>query len=576
MREKSLRRGRTTHLTRLSVVRVALATFIYSTFALASFLPTLLFIDEKWPAADTWSMAELIVGSPREDPLLCSSPVRLNDTRAVFYAYQRCPTVSSYIPCSIGIGFFLMYGFGKHARKSYIEFYKRWSCLPLLGRFLAFLRLRKARRRHPANSQKAQGHSGDELEQGQEGQQTGQMNPPLSPFSSLEQGLGPGLSASYEGGEEGVARSSFLTELSSPSTLARSARRLRTEKQGAAQAPLSGKAAGLGSPSKERGPASGRKGDHPMPFSRRVSYDVTSGRLMAALAHGGAESQSHAMKASAAAGGPISETGLHMSPLFGSGESSRLGTGYAGRLPSPALAASMHHHESASLNFNEAIRLIHPLYANKSHAMKEAAEKKKWMMSPGAGSAALSGSTMTKEAILSPLPSASFHPNLATAAAAGADAYVSAAPEVLLSMALQTGDLPSPHMSFIHAMDDSEKENGQEQEREKEREKEKEKSFSPQPTLLFDLKETMKKKKSYFYYPSSLSRPESGLGNSETAVASQPIPMLQRVRSPPRQPEDLDDAQSELLPYSFSAEGAEGLASGHPLAQLPFSKSCPF
>ena len=136
MRQRSLRKGRTTHLSRFSVFRIGASTFLYTMFALSSFLPSMLYFRSDLDPAVFLRDAALYPSnfqlndyskSPFTNPDLCYSFI--TDKRFFYYADQRCPSFSSFIPSVLGIVFFCMYGFGKYMRKSFSAFYRRMQCL---------------------------------------------------------------------------------------------------------------------------------------------------------------------------------------------------------------------------------------------------------------------------------------------------------------------------------------------------------------------------------------------------------------------------------------------------------------
>ncbi len=129
MRERSIRKGRATHLTRYSIVRVAIATFVYSIMCFSSYLPTLIFFSSQpsYPTEHTWPILNMDAASPYYNTIICSN--RFADSRLFYFGSIRCPNVASFLPSLVGIAFFVMYGFGKHARRTYTRFFETLKCL---------------------------------------------------------------------------------------------------------------------------------------------------------------------------------------------------------------------------------------------------------------------------------------------------------------------------------------------------------------------------------------------------------------------------------------------------------------
>ena len=125
-RQKSKKSGRTTHLTMLSIFRVAIATLIYILITLAAVLPLYLV---TCPSSS--ELSKVVINnstkSPYLNPNLCRDKSFAFGNKLSFWEYMRCPRwYRDFLPCIIGIGFFFMYGFGKHAKKAYVDFYRRY------------------------------------------------------------------------------------------------------------------------------------------------------------------------------------------------------------------------------------------------------------------------------------------------------------------------------------------------------------------------------------------------------------------------------------------------------------------
>lgn len=125
MREKSIKKGRTTHLTWYSIVRVSISTLVYIMVSLSSYLPALIIQpnDPLFPYEHNNVTLNMDITSPYLNTMLCDATY--HDQRLGYYSSMRCPTATSFLPCVVGIGFFIMYGFGKHARRTYAVTYDK-------------------------------------------------------------------------------------------------------------------------------------------------------------------------------------------------------------------------------------------------------------------------------------------------------------------------------------------------------------------------------------------------------------------------------------------------------------------
>ncbi|KAM0681867.1 hypothetical protein MDAP_002832 [Mitosporidium daphniae] len=147
LREQSIQLGRTTYLTKVSISKIALSTFIYFLCVFSNLIPHIFFFpnDPEFPLntslLPTLSLSDM---NPYANKYLCwwitpcsfkdiQNPTQMRqmfinselsffqDPRLAYYAYMRCPTISSLLPSLLGIVFFLMFGFGKHALSFYLK-----------------------------------------------------------------------------------------------------------------------------------------------------------------------------------------------------------------------------------------------------------------------------------------------------------------------------------------------------------------------------------------------------------------------------------------------------------------------
>lgn len=123
-RHKSMRSGRTTHLTILSIVRVAIATVSYILITIMAIAPV---YTVTCPTLTNYtSRLNDLAKNPYQNPNLCFDMDSNHINGLLYWAFMRCPKwYRDLLPCCIGIGFFLMYGFGKHAKKAYVDIYHR-------------------------------------------------------------------------------------------------------------------------------------------------------------------------------------------------------------------------------------------------------------------------------------------------------------------------------------------------------------------------------------------------------------------------------------------------------------------
>lgn len=99
------------------LMRLFLAMIIYMFLSLGSAIP-LLFVDEsKWTPPDNF-LASPALKSPWTNPKLCY-PDNNTDDRFLYYYRARCPGPLSYYPAFVGVGIFLMYGFGSPVRAAF-------------------------------------------------------------------------------------------------------------------------------------------------------------------------------------------------------------------------------------------------------------------------------------------------------------------------------------------------------------------------------------------------------------------------------------------------------------------------
>ncbi|PJF19252.1 hypothetical protein PSACC_00934 [Paramicrosporidium saccamoebae] len=126
-RQRTLVYGSTTQLTLPYLIRLTISTFVYICLSFGSFIPLLVIsdFDPEWLPPSEFA-PEPHLRSPWLNPTMCM--VRSEDIGIRYYANMMCPGVLSYFPTYVGLAFFLMYGFGAHARSSYRHFVNRYLC----------------------------------------------------------------------------------------------------------------------------------------------------------------------------------------------------------------------------------------------------------------------------------------------------------------------------------------------------------------------------------------------------------------------------------------------------------------
>lgn len=116
VRRKTLEMTSYSQISLLQMIRLFVAMSVYIMLSLGSSIP-LLFVDEsKWTLPENF-LASSALKSPWTNPQLCH-PDANTDDRFLYFYRTRCPGPLSYFPSLIGIGIFLMYGFGSPVKSA--------------------------------------------------------------------------------------------------------------------------------------------------------------------------------------------------------------------------------------------------------------------------------------------------------------------------------------------------------------------------------------------------------------------------------------------------------------------------
>jgi hypothetical protein len=137
-RQRTLAYGNTTQLTLPYLIRLTISTFVYICLSYGSFVPLLIIADYDPDRLPLEYVPDSRLRTPWLNPSMCLA--RSDDIGIRYYATMLCPGALSYFPAYIGLAFFLMYGFGAHARSSYRHFVNKYirqvkrrnSTLPLM------------------------------------------------------------------------------------------------------------------------------------------------------------------------------------------------------------------------------------------------------------------------------------------------------------------------------------------------------------------------------------------------------------------------------------------------------------
>lgn len=125
-RQRTLAYGNSTQLTLTYLTRLTLSTFVYVCLSYGTFVPLLLLVNYDPEPLPYQFLPPPDTRSPWLNPSMCciDSP----EIGIRYYSRMLCPGAISFFPAFIGISFFLMYGFGAHARAAYKHFAGKYFC----------------------------------------------------------------------------------------------------------------------------------------------------------------------------------------------------------------------------------------------------------------------------------------------------------------------------------------------------------------------------------------------------------------------------------------------------------------
>ncbi len=116
LRSQTLQMTSYTQISRFQVFRLFTAMVIYVFFSLGSAVPLLLLESGNWIQPENY-LASSALKSPFKNYSLCCGPEPI-DARLRYFRRARCPGIMSFLPPLMGLGIFLMYGFGTPVRSA--------------------------------------------------------------------------------------------------------------------------------------------------------------------------------------------------------------------------------------------------------------------------------------------------------------------------------------------------------------------------------------------------------------------------------------------------------------------------
>jgi len=114
LRRQTLQMTSYTQISRIQVFRLFVAMTIYVCISLGSAIPLLMIDPELYKYPENF-LGSHALKSPCINKTLCCA-TSLEDERLAYFARIRCPTWLSFLPPFMGLGVFLMYGFGTPVR----------------------------------------------------------------------------------------------------------------------------------------------------------------------------------------------------------------------------------------------------------------------------------------------------------------------------------------------------------------------------------------------------------------------------------------------------------------------------
>jgi hypothetical protein len=114
VRRQTLQMTSHSQISFFQVLRLFVAMIAYMSLSLGSAIPLLFFDEARWVPPENF-LASPALKSPWTNPKLCY-PDSGTDERFLYYYRARCPGPIAYFPTFVGLGIFLMYGFGTPVR----------------------------------------------------------------------------------------------------------------------------------------------------------------------------------------------------------------------------------------------------------------------------------------------------------------------------------------------------------------------------------------------------------------------------------------------------------------------------
>lgn len=104
-------------ISRMQVFRLFVAMIIYIFISLGSAIPLLIINPDLYQYPDNY-LGSSALKSPWTNMKLCC-PYKDDDARLLYFSRVRCPGTLSFLPALMGLGVFLMYGFGTPMRSAF-------------------------------------------------------------------------------------------------------------------------------------------------------------------------------------------------------------------------------------------------------------------------------------------------------------------------------------------------------------------------------------------------------------------------------------------------------------------------
>jgi hypothetical protein len=117
LRSQTLEMTSYSQISRMQVFRLFVAMIIYVFISLGSAIPLLIIDPDRYQHPDNY-LGSSALKSPWTNIKLCC-PYQDEDERLLYFSRVRCPGTMSFLPALMGLGVFLMYGFGTPMRHAF-------------------------------------------------------------------------------------------------------------------------------------------------------------------------------------------------------------------------------------------------------------------------------------------------------------------------------------------------------------------------------------------------------------------------------------------------------------------------